>query len=249
MNTRGLLAALLFLVGGFLLPVHAAVTPLDDLQLDTVPVTRLTPGSQDKPMIIFFTGDGGWAELDKRVSANFMRQGIPVVALSSLTYFWHFKSPEQTTQDLQRILHYYTRQWQRSRVILIGYSFGAEIIPFVINRLPTEYHNMIAGGVMLVPSTSSDFEIHMSDWVSSGNMGKYPTRPEVAKIDDIPLQCIYSELGDDDLCPLLQGQKNVTLTQLSGGHNFGKHYSLLTNEILKVMSDVIAPQKTQRAGQ
>lgn len=102
---------------------------------------------------------------------------------------------------------------------------------------------------MLVPSTSSDFEIHMSDWVSTGNMGKYPTRSEVAKIDDIPLQCIYSELEDDDLCPLLQGQKNVTLTQLSGGHNFGKHYSLLTNEILKVMSDAIAPQKTQKTGQ
>ena len=166
---------------------------------------------------------------------------MPVVGWSTLTYYWHFKSPEQTAKDLERILAYYSKAWQRSRVILVGYSFGAEVILFAINRLAPEYRKMIVGGVMLVPSTSSDFEIHVSDWVSSGNLGKYPTLPELQKIRDIPLLCLYSELEDDDLCPLLKDQSNVKLVQLSGGHNFGKQYSLVFKHILQAMAPVIAP--------
>lgn len=244
MKKRGSMTALI--ISGLLLlsGYTSAATPVDDLQLDTVPVTQVNPADADKPMIIFFTGDGGWAELDKRVSASLMKQqGMPVVAWSTLTYFWSFKSPEQTTKDLERILRYYTQQWHRSRVILIGYSFGAEVFPFAVNRLPPDLRRMIVGGVMLVPSISSNFEIHVSDWLSNNANGKYPTLPELQKIQDIPLLCLYSELEDGDLCPLLKDQKNVTTVQLSGGHNFGKRYSLVTSQILKAMAPVITPTK------
>jgi type IV secretory pathway VirJ component len=218
----------------------SAATPVDDLELDLLPVTTVNPADKDKPMVVFLSGDGGWAELDTTVSENLVKQGMPVVGWSSLTYFWSFKTPEQTTKDFQRILAYYTKAWQRSRVIVIGYSFGAETFPFIVNGLTPEYRKMIVGGVMLVPSISSNFEIHVSDWLQTGAAGRYPTVPEVKKIQDIPLLCLYSEVEEGDLCPLLNKQGNVSLVQLSGGHNFGKRYSLITKKILQAMGPVIS---------
>jgi type IV secretory pathway VirJ component len=223
-----------------------AETPVDDLKLDLLPVTQMNPADKDKPMVVFFSGDGGWAELDTTVSENLVKQGMPVVGWSSLTYYWSFKSPDQTTKDLQRILAYYTKLWQRNRVIFIGYSFGAETFPFVVNRLAPEYRKMIVGGVMLVPSISSNFEVHVSDWLQTSSNGRYPTIPEVKKIQDMPLLCLYSEVEDGDLCPLLNKQSNVILTQLSGGHNFGKHYSLITKKILQAMAPAINPAMTNQ---
>jgi Type IV secretory pathway, VirJ component len=76
------------------LPLSAiAATPVDDLELDLLPVTAVNPADKDKPMVVFFSGDGGWAELDSAVSANLAKQGMPVVGWSSLTYFWSFKNP------------------------------------------------------------------------------------------------------------------------------------------------------------
>ena len=228
------------------LPLSAsAATPVDDLELDLLPVTSVNPADKDKPMVVFFSGDGGWAELDSTVSANLVKQGMPVVGWSSLTYFWSFKTPEQTAKDFQRILAYYSKEWQRSRVILIGYSFGAETFPFAITRLPPEYRKMIVGGAMLVPSISSNFEIHVSDWLQTSAAGRYPTLPEVKKIQDMPLLCLYSELEDGDLCPLLSKQSNVTLMQLSGGHNFGKRYALITKKILQAMAPAIQASVSQ----
>lgn len=236
----GAMMALLISAMGF-----AANTPVDDLQLDLLPIAKPKQADQDKPFVVFMTGDGGWAELDKRVSGHMVHQGMPVVGWSTLTYFWKEKTPEQTTKDLVRILDYYSKQWHRNRVLLIGYSFGAEIVPFVINRLPAEYRQMVVGGAMFVPSTSSDFVIHVSDWVGNGSQGKYPTLPEVQQIHDVPLLCLYSEREDDDLCPLLSKQVNITVTQLMGGHNFGKQYGLVSKQILTSMASVITPKQAQ----
>lgn len=221
----------------------ANATPVDDLKLDLLPIAKPAVGDAQKPMVVFMTGDGGWAELDKRVSGRLVKQGMPVVGWSTLTYFWNEKTPDQTTKDLVRILDFYAKQWHRDRVLLVGYSFGAEIVPFVINRLPDPYRKMIVGGAMFVPSTSSDFVIHVSDWVGNGSQGKYPTLPEVQQIKDVPLLCLYSEREDDDLCPLLDKQTNVTVTQLTGGHNFGKQYTLVSKQVLTTFASAITPQK------
>ncbi len=247
MVIRWCITALLMLCSLQLSFSASAATPVDDLELDTLPVTQVDPADKDKPMVVFFSGDGGWAELDTTVSENLVKQGMPVVGWSSLTYFWSFKTPEQTTKDFQRILAYYSKAWQRSRVIVIGYSFGAETFPFAVNRLSPEYRKMIVGGVMLVPSISSNFEIHVSDWLQTSAAGRYPTLPELKKIQDIPLLCMYSEVEDGDLCPLLSKQSNVTLTQLSGGHNFGKRYSLITKKILQAMAPAIQVPASQAA--
>jgi type IV secretory pathway VirJ component len=60
-------------------------------------------------IVILGSGDGGWAELVSKVSAALARDGIGVVGLNSLKYFWSARSPEQTTRDIERIADQYVR--------------------------------------------------------------------------------------------------------------------------------------------
>ena len=68
-------------------PTGAAAGQADDLSsLGLVEVTASGPGRD--LMAVVLTGDGGWAEIDKRVAARLAESGIPVVGWSSLKYYW-----------------------------------------------------------------------------------------------------------------------------------------------------------------
>ncbi|MGE6264559.1 AcvB/VirJ family lysyl-phosphatidylglycerol hydrolase [Aeromonas media] len=225
-----LLLLICCLVSSFTLPAVAAQPSRvgTDLGLVELPVAE----ASSAPMVVFMSGDGGWAALDKGLSAELQRHGMPVVGWSSLSYYWKKKTPEQATADLVRILSDYQSRWGRQRWLLVGFSFGAEIVPFVINRLPQAYRNSLVGAVMLSPSTASDFEIHVSDMVVHDKAGSYPTLPEVKAIKSLPLLCVQG--ADDDspvkLCPHLQ-QQNVTTVTLPGSHHFDDDYGVLYRSI------------------
>jgi len=91
------------------------------------------PGAQT-PLVVFLSGDGGWAALDSGVSTQLRQRGYSVLGWNSLTYYWKKKSPEQVTADLTSLLEHYLPLWKKEKVMLIGFSFGAEITPFAINR-------------------------------------------------------------------------------------------------------------------
>ncbi|MFM4676958.1 AcvB/VirJ family lysyl-phosphatidylglycerol hydrolase [Aeromonas media] len=225
-----LLLLICCLVSSFTLPAVAAQPSRvgTDLGLVELPVAQ----ASSAPMVVFMSGDGGWAALDKGLGAELQRHGMPVVGWSSLSYYWKKKTPEQATADLVRILSDYQSRWGRQRWLLVGFSFGAEIVPFVINRLPPVYRDSLAGAVMLSPSTASDFEIHVSDMVVHDKAGSYPTLPEVKAIKSLPLLCVQG--ADDDspvkLCPHLQ-QPNVTTVTLPGSHHFDDDYGVLYRSI------------------
>ncbi|QHQ51644.1 AcvB/VirJ family lysyl-phosphatidylglycerol hydrolase [Aeromonas media] len=225
-----LLLLICCLVSSFTLPAVAAQPSRvgTDLGLVELPVAQ----ASSAPMVVFMSGDGGWAALDKGLGAELQRHGMPVVGWSSLSYYWKKKTPEQATADLVRILSDYQSRWGRQRWLLVGFSFGAEIVPFVINRLPQAYRNSLVGAVMLSPSTASDFEIHVSDMVVHDKGGSYPTLPEVKAIKSLPLLCVQG--ADDDspvkLCPHLQ-QQNVTTVTLPGSHHFDDDYGVLYRSI------------------
>ncbi|MGE6167881.1 AcvB/VirJ family lysyl-phosphatidylglycerol hydrolase [Aeromonas media] len=225
-----LLLLICCLVSSFTLPAVAAQPSRvgTDLGLVELPVAE----ASSAPMVVFMSGDGGWAALDKGLSAELQRHGMPVVGWSSLSYYWKKKTPEQATADLVRILSDYQSRWGRQRWLLVGFSFGAEIVPFVINRLPQAYRDSLVGAVMLSPSTASDFEIHVSDMVVHDKGGSYPTLPEVKAIKSLPLLCVQG--ADDDspvkLCPHLQ-QPNVTTVTLPGSHHFDDDYGVLYRSI------------------
>ena len=105
-------------------------------KLDGLPLIELPTKTNSDTLAVMVSGDGGWAGIDKQIAEALNKDGISVVGLNSLQYFWTKKDPDTAGNDLTRILNYYSQAWNANKIILIGYSTGADTLPFMVNRLP-----------------------------------------------------------------------------------------------------------------
>jgi type IV secretory pathway VirJ component len=189
--------------------------------IDTLPVYEV-PVADPKPerMALLMTGDGGWAGFDQDLAAELAANGMPVVALSSVKYFWHARTPEQTASDVSALLRHYLEKWHTSKVWLVGYSFGADVLPFVINRLPAALRDQVASATLLGPSREANFEISVAGWIPGLTVKGTPTLPELQRMQALPLLCVHGSEETDSLCPSLQSANERVVT-IGSGHHFG----------------------------
>lgn len=210
----------------------AAVPPppwsLSDLPLIEVPASGT---GRDDTFAILLSGDGGWAGLDKDVAAALAAKGIPVVGFDSLRYFWHKRTPQGLASDLDRTLRYYTAHWHRPKVLLVGYSQGADVLPFAVNRLPAASKALLSQAVLMGLGDNASFEFHVGNWMSDDDADGLPILPEARRLDAARTLCVYGEGEDDSLCPKIP-PGHVQLLSLPGGHHFDGDYGRLADAIL-----------------
>ncbi len=203
-----------------------AAAELRDLSLIEVPASTKAGGDS---LAVILTGDGGWAELDRSVAEGLAARGVSVVGWNSLRYYWNPRTPEQAAADLNRIIQYYTATWSRHRVILIGYSFGADVLSFLVNRLPAPARARVDSVALLGLSEYASFEFHVSGWLG-GNRGEHPTGPEVTRMG-VTTRCIRGADEDDSGCLRLKSGK-VIQQSVGRGHHYSGEYARLVDAIL-----------------
>jgi type IV secretory pathway VirJ component len=195
-------------------------------------VENPTPVAGDA-FAVMLSGDGGWAGLDKAVANELVAKGIPVVGLDSLRYFWSARTPAGLAADLDRILDYYSERWHKTRAVLVGYSQGADVLPFAVNRLTERSKQLLAQVVLLAPSPKASFEFHASHWLGEGDDG-LPALPEAVRLDATKTLCVYGADDDDALCPKI-APEHARAVQLPGGHHFNGAYESLARLILATL--------------
>ena len=205
----------------------ALPAPVADLPLTVVPAADHGVGDW---FGVFLTGDGGWVGLDKGVSAELAKHDIPIVGWDSLKYFWSPRTPEGAAKDLDRVLRHYSRAWGKSHALLIGYSQGADTMPFMVNRLPAATRQMVGLTTLLGISDNAVFEFHVANWLGEPP-GGLPTAPELAHWSGSPYLCLYGEDDADSACKQLTGHDGSAY-QMHGGHHFGGGYTEIADEIL-----------------
>ena len=207
--------------------------PRSPADLGNLPLIEVPAQSGSAPgdaFAIILSGDGGWAGLDKEVALALSARGIPVVGLDSLRYFWTARTPDGLAADTDHMIRYYLAHLDKKRVLLIGYSQGADVLPFAVNRLPAATRARVALTALMGMSEHALFEFHVSSWISNASSGP-PTLPEVARLAGTPVLCIYGEDDNDSLCPKLD-PRTVRIVKLKGGHHFNGDYAALAREIL-----------------
>ena len=212
-----------------------APNALVDLPLVEVPAKSGT--SPSDTFAILMSGDGGWAGLDQEIAGALSAAGIPVVGLDSLRYYWTSRTPDGLAADTDRMIRYYLAHLGKKRVLLVGYSQGADVLPFAVNRLPQASRQAVALTAILGMSEHAVFEFHLTNWVSDDNSGP-ATLPEVNRITDIPVLCIYGEDESDSLCPKLDPKKFIVV-KVKGNHHFDGNYAGLAQQIMQAA----APRK------
>ena len=103
-------------------------------------------------LTLFYSGDGGWRDLDRASAEHMAAAGYPVVGIDTLRYYWQHKSPEQSAADLSRLMQQYRDKWQVQRFVLAGYSFGADVLPAIYNRLPASDQQQVDAMLLLALS-------------------------------------------------------------------------------------------------
>jgi type IV secretory pathway VirJ component len=210
---------------------RVATQTVDNLPLVELPVKS----DRSAPILaVFLSGDGGWANIDKDIGEALVDQGIPAVGWNSLKYFWQRKTPEVMARDLDSVITHYRNLWQKQQVLLIGFSLGADVLPFMVNRLSPENRQWVAGMVLLSPSKSADFQFQVTDWVdNSTGETDTPLAPEMDRLLSLPVLCVYGVEDDDGLCPYLQGRPMTQVVRLPGDHHFDGDYETVTHLILQ----------------
>lgn len=194
-------------------------------------ITKARKVNDKAPIVFFISGDGGWYKFEQSIADELSGFGIPTIGLDTKIYFHNLRTPEETTADVFSCLSYYTTEMQKQDIIFIGYSLGAELVPFIIRRLPAEMLARVKMYFLLSPASTTDFEVHLSDrlgFVSSHDT--YQVVEEIKKITSVPAVCIFGSDEKTKVPSMLSGTK-AKIVVIPGDH----HYKFDTDLIVKTM--------------
>jgi type IV secretory pathway VirJ component len=198
-----------------------------------VVITNAKSENINAPIALLISGDGGWYSFEQLIANHLANEGIPTLGLDSKKYFWNRRSPEETAADMARMLNYYSKVWKKERFILIGYSLGAEIVPFIVNSLPEEMRSKVVSAVLLSPDTNTDFEIHISNMLGMGNhQNTYNVIEEIIKMQALPTLIIFGD-GEKSKVPGLLAGTTIKIVMVPGDH----HYKFNLPLIMRTMKD------------
>lgn len=215
---------------------HAAVTDercAARTDITGIPVVTLEAKVPSDRFAVMITGDGGWRRIDQKITESLRAAGIPIVGFIASDYYRTRRTPEESACALERVIRYYKAQWKKSKVLLIGYSRGADVLPFMASRLPRDLREetQIIALLGLAPMIDFKYSPPWSLAAYSHKETRYPVKPEVEKLRGQNVLCVYGTKEKDSLCQALD-PRAFTIAQEPGGHHFAGKYRDIADIIL-----------------
>lgn len=167
--------------------------------------------------VVLLSGDGGWSRFDRTLAKALTQAGLPVVGWNAQTYFGSPRTPASAATDLGRVIDAYGSRLQRRRVLLVGFSFGASALPFMVERLPEDLRERIAGVALIAPTARAQFHFSPLDWLSPPGPG-LAVAPAIGRLDPARTLCAYGLRDVASICPHLP-QGGVRMLPRPGGHH------------------------------
>ena len=203
--------------------------------VDDLPVSVIRPKGEARALAVILSGDGGWRDIDKSIGERLAYRGVAVVGIDSLRYFWSGRDPKQIAADVETILAHYGREFGTTRYALVGYSFGAGVLPFVWPNLSNLVRDRVVLMSLLGLGTTADFEITIGGFLGGASAKDRPIAPA---LDGLPLaktQCFYGsdEAADRETSCTAPEMKGAELIERPGGHHFDGNYDALAARILE----------------
>lgn len=192
----------------------AATTKLTD----KLPLTLVQPDVENAntPLVILYSGDGGWAGFDRKMAAQFASRGYKTIGISSLEYFWREREPSEAAKDLTSMMDKYAGN---RNVLLVGYSFGADVLPFIYDALSDQAKRRVISLDLLGLSYTADFEFHLTSWANMSSDEARKTIPFINNLKGIQIRCIRGREEPVSACAALSNPA-VQMIALPGDHHF-----------------------------
>lgn len=213
----------------------AAARPLWPVAAQDQPVALMPAASAGDTLAVIYSGDGGWAPLDRTLAASLAQHGVPVIGYDSLHYFASARTPDGAAGDLATALRRELSDWHREKIALIGYSFGADALPAIIPELPADLRARVQLVVLVGLGQKGELKWQPSSWLSIAPADAWPTRPTVEALKaTAPMLCVYGAREQQSLCPALP-ETLIHRVKLPGDHHYNGDYRALTQTILQAL--------------
>jgi len=196
-----------------------------------LPMKEWEASAHTKPLVFYISGDGGLNRFSNELCTAINKEGFDVDAMDSKSYFWSQKTPARTAEDISDFLSKKIARRPNQQIVLIGYSFGADVLPFVLNRLPKNIADKIKVSFLMASSGSTDFVIHIADLFGSGKRRGMDVLSEVNKISNKKIVILNSS-DDKQLNAGKITIKHITEI-LPGGHHFDGDIDEIVKAIVK----------------
>lgn len=204
-------------IGGGILALLAVVAAAAGF-FDRDPVHLFAAEGTKRPIgVLYLSGDMGLRFGPAPYTASGLAaQGISVVGLNSPTIF----RSRQTRAGIDRIIADGVRRalarTGAERLMLIGQSYGADMLQTGLADLPADLRTRVAGVVLVVPGATVYFRADPSGLAYRGTPDS-SAAATLARIDWTPLTCIYGARETDSACPAAR-LPNMRAIAMPGGH-------------------------------
>lgn len=180
---------------------------------------RLFESDRKHPAVaaVYISGDMGLRfGLGSKVVPALAAHGIPVVGVSSPVNFGTRKTRKEVDAIVAGAIRTALATTGAQRVILMGQSFGADMVSATAPDLPADLRARIAAISVVVPAQTVYFR---SDPTGILYHGTPDARPAAAMrtLNWAPVLCIYGRDEEESLCPMLRGS-HAQVVGLPGGH-------------------------------
>ncbi|PZX92736.1 virulence factor [Flavobacterium aquariorum] len=203
-----------------------------------LPLTIIHSDTKESlPLAFMISGDGGWTSFDQELGEQFSKNGIPVIGLDAQSYFWNAKTPQKSALDISNAINHYMKQWNKKSFILVGYSFGASVIPFIANNFPDELKEKIKGVYSLSPDETADFEIHLLDMISVHSIEKYNVIAEISRIKSLNPVCFFGNEESETVRKKFEAAESKVIV-LPGNHHFDNGFGAIVENVLRVYNSI-----------
>ena len=202
-------------------------------KLDLPLMLKLT--ERPRAYLLFISGDGGWSSLDRNLASRLAKDHVDTVGISALQYFWKEKPAERVAADLKRVLDLLR---PKNRPILFGgYSFGAEVAPFLVKRpelTGSVADPVFAGLVLVAPGPFATWEVSPLDWFRKQEKpSPDKVKPQIEALGGLPTLCVYGADDRESACSGLTAAGGRVVRALGGGHHFGGDYDVIAEEVAR----------------
>ena len=152
-----------------------------------------------KSPVIFFSGEWGWRPLQQDTASYLASTGRLVLGVDATTYFDNLIPADDLAEDLTQFRAVANERAGRPRetpVILIGFAWGAEMIPYVLNRAGA---SDARGAVLIAPDKkgATRFRVGIQLKMDSPPGEVFDVERELRRMAPIPVVLMEGMLDPD----------------------------------------------------
>ncbi len=154
------------------------------------------PAPSSGTPIISYSGEWGWVPLQQDTASSLAASGRHVLGIDSPEYFNKKIPPDALAADFERFRAFLNERASRPKnapVILVGFAAGAEIVPYLLNRIDAAG---VRGVVLIAPDKkgASVFRVSIQLRMDSPPDETFDVEAELRRMAPVPVVLMEGSL-------------------------------------------------------